>query len=341
MNQQKHRGVWPIVVAMLLMGFGVGVGCSPKEAVAPEKEVQIPTEESTGPSTDEPPTEKKEVQIPTKESTGPSTDKPPADAKPGDTWTNRVDGSEMVLIPGGEFQMGSPEGQGEDDEHPQHRVRVDSFWLGKYEVTNAQWKKFVDANPEWGVDGEKAAEYGGSGYLSDWDGDTPPARRENYPVVYVSWYAARDYCAWAGLRLPTEAEWEYAAQGGKGYEYGTVSGKLSHAQANYSGTGNRDKWDGLAPVGQFPANPFGIYDLCGNVWEWCSSEYKPYPYRAEGGREEIPTNIDKNVNMPRVARGGSWIYDVANNTRARRRFYNAPASTIDNYGLRCARAPRP
>jgi serine/threonine-protein kinase len=244
------------------------------------------------------------------------------------TWTNPVDGMEFFLIPGGDFQMGSPGWQEYCDECPQHRVHVDSFYLGKYEVTNAQWKKFVDAKPEWRKDRIKS-EYHVGDYLKHWNGNTPPAGKENHPVEYVSWYAAKAYCEWAGVRLPTEAEWEYAAQGGKDYEYGTSTGGIDSELANY-GWNEGDTTE----VGKYPPNPFGIYDLVGNVWEWCSSEYKPYPYQAKDGREDLRSNIDK------VVRGGTWFLND-NYLGARDRDYFAPASTSYSLGLRCARAPRP
>jgi formylglycine-generating enzyme required for sulfatase activity len=230
---------------------------------------------------------------------------------------------EFVLIPGGDFQMG----------WEQDRVHVDSFYLGKYEVTNAQWKKFVDANPEWRKDQIKR-EYHNGAYLQDWKGNTPPPGKENYPVVWVSWYAAVAYGKWAGVRLPTEAEWKYAAQGGKGYEYGTKDGTLSHDLANYAGTEGKDRWERTSPVGSFPPNPFAIYDLCGNVGEWCSSECKLYPYRADDGREAMQPNVR------RVVRGGSWL-SAAFMTSVRCCSVDAPASTSNDIGLRCARAPRP
>jgi formylglycine-generating enzyme required for sulfatase activity len=222
--------------------------------------------------------------------------------------------------------MGSPEGQGKKDEHPQQQVRVEPFYLGKYEVMEAQWKRFVDANPEWRKGGAKARELADIYYLAHWQGDFPPAGEEKQPVINVSWFAAKAYCEWAGMRLPTEAEWEYAAQGGKGYEYGTATGELSHDLA-YGFLGTTE-------VGKYPPNPSGIYDLCGNVWEWCSSEYKPYPYRVDDGREAMQTNV------PRVVRGGSLKLND-DLTRARNRLGVAPVFTRSIFGLRCARAPRP
>jgi len=256
---------------------------------------------------------------------------------PTATIENPTDGSVLVFIPGGEFTMGSPEGQGYKSEHPQSRVRVDSFYLGKYEVTNAQWKKFVDANPEWRKGGAKAL--ADRDYLAHWNGNSPPAGKENHPVVYVSWHAAVAYCEWAGLRLPTEAEWEYAAQGGKGYEYGTSTGGIGPELANYSAEGNRvegteEALRYLKPVGSYPANPYGIHDLSGNVDEWCSSAYRPYPYDPNDGREDL------SGDPKRVLRGGSWYADPRF-LRSAYRGWGTPASwTYAGVGFRVAKTPR-
>jgi formylglycine-generating enzyme required for sulfatase activity len=281
----------------------------------------------------------------------PPTVAPPVETQPGDLWTNPQDGSDLVLIPGGEFLMGS---ERNDVEKPVHTVHVDSFYLGKYEVTNAQWKKFVDAHPEWGKDRIKG-EYHDGKYLNHWEGNTPPAGQENFPVVCVSWYAARAYCEWAGLRLPTEAEWEYAAQGGKGYEYGTSTGELSQELANYG-----LKVGGPTKVGTYPANLFGICDLTGNVWEWCSSLFKPYPYQAKDGREDDESQDRRGLRVApddragsrlgendksqdhRVLRGGCWA-SAESFARARQRYcgLNTPSFTChETVGFRVAREPR-
>ena len=119
----------------------------------------------------------------------------------------------MVLIPGGEFQMGSSYSEADDDEKPVHTVYVDAFYMDKYEVTNAQFKAFVNANPQWRKDRIPRAYHSGA-YLSRWTGNRYPNGKSNHPVVYVSWYSAMAYAQWAGKRLPTEAEWEKAARGG-------------------------------------------------------------------------------------------------------------------------------
>jgi len=192
---------------------------------------------------------------------------------------------ELVFIPGGEFKMGGP---GEFDGKPIHEQQVKGFWLGKYEVTNEQYGKFI-------VAARTSRKATGHREPSFWD--IAKYNQPKHPVVGVSWDDAVAYCKWAGGRLPTEAEWEYAARGGKQFEYATSTGKLSPDLANYEGVEGKDKWEYTSPVGSFPPNPFGLYDMSGNVWEWCSSLYEPYPYKADDGREDLESR------GPRVLRG--------------------------------------
>ena len=168
------------------------------------------------------------------------------------------DGADMVLIPAGEFQVGK------------HTVHVDDFYMDKYEVTNAQYKRFVDANPRWQkgrIERRFTEHYYGydePSYLTEWEGNNYPKGRGNYPVTSVSWYAAMAYAEWADKRLPTEAEWQKAAQGhlvGKTYPWGD---SIDSNKANYG----KNVGD-VTPVGSYPPNGYGLYDMAGNVREWC------------------------------------------------------------------------
>ena len=246
------------------------------------------------------------------------------------------DGAEMMLIPAGEFQMGSNDS--EANEQPVHTVYVDAFYIDKYEVTNAQFKKFVDANPTWQKD-RIADRFHDEDYLALWSGNNYPSGEADHPVVYVSWYAAMAYAEWAGKRLPTEAEWEKAARGGlagKGFPWGNT---IKANQANYGW-----KVGTTTPVGRYPANGYGLHDMTGNVWEWCLDEYDSRFYRGSprrnpiaGGSIAFINNNYTNINTSRVLRGGSWNFD-ADFARVALRDWGDPPLTDDFYGFRCARA---
>ena len=246
--------------------------------------------------------------------------------------------TEMVLISAGEFQMGSNDSQAHDDEKPVHTVYVDAFHIDKYEVTNAQFKAFVDANPQWRKNRIPRGYHDGA-YLSHWNGNDYPSGKGNYPIKYVSWYAAMAYAQWAGKRLPTEAEWEKAARGGlvgKTYPWGNAI----HS-ANYGSQGVKT----TLPVGRYAPNGYGLYDMTGNVWEWCLDAYKKYfyarsqhqnPLAGETTLREVMTNY-QNVTTSRVLRGGSWG-SSARDSRVSNRTRNTPSGTSFNIGFRCARA---
>ena len=204
------------------------------------------------------------------------------------------DGGEMVLIPAGEFQMGSNDG--DDDEKPVHSVYVDAFYMDKYEVTNAQFKKFVDTNPQWQKDHIEDRFHDGD-YLKYWNGNNYPSEKGNHPVTWVSWYAAMAYAKWTGKRLPTEAEWERAARGGlvvKTYPHGNM---ITLRDANYG----RNVGDTTA-VGSYPANGYGLYDMIGNVWEWCLDEYNTNFYSTFPG-DGVARNPLSGANSVK------WILD--------------------------------
>ena len=206
--------------------------------------------------------------------------------------------TDMVLIPAGEFQVGSNDGN--DDEKPVHTIYVDAFYMDKYEVTNAQYKVFVDANPEWQKD-HISEKYRDSLYLFDWNANSYPEGKGNYPVVNVSWYGAMAYAQWAGKRLPTEAEWEKAARGGlagKRYPWGDL---IDSSKANYGQNVGE-----ITPVGSYPANGYGLFDMGGNTAEWCldvydSDFYASFPLRnpfSGGHVTEIVSNFTKVVSDP-------------------------------------------
>lgn len=171
-----------------------------------------------------------------------------------------VKGVEFVWVSGGSFLMGDVRGDGAEDEKPPHRVRLDGFWMGRYEVTVGQYRRFC-------------RETGRS------MPPQPPGSGEDHPVVNVSWYDAMEFCRWVGRRLPTEAEWEYAARaGGRKLRYPRGEA-LTHDDANFSGIGGADRWEGPAPVGSFPPNALGLCDMDGNVREWCLDRYRKDYYR--------------------------------------------------------------
>jgi len=218
------------------------------------------------------------------------------------------DGAPMVLIPAGEFMMGDHDGDGWDYERPVHAVYLDAFYIDKYEVTNAQFKKFVEANPEWGNDRIDPRYHDGD-YLLDWNGNNYPEGKGDHPVICVSWYAAAAYAQWAGKRLPTEAEWERAARGtfvGEGnykrYVWGDEWPPPEGAGNFYSQymDGYDDDYPETAPVGRFNPNGYGLHDMAGNVWEWCQDWYDD-DYYSRSPREN-PTG--PNSGNYRVIRGG-------------------------------------
>ena len=194
---------------------------------------------------------------------------------------NEKDGSILVPIPEGEAVFGSPEGEGYDDERPQFRASLPEYYMGAYEVTNAQWKRFADE----------------TGYGVPWPNGRIPLDCEDYPVADLNWGDAAAYCEWAGLRLPSELEWEKAARGtdGRDYPWGYV----------WDPTLCRNGVDdGSAPVGSYPdgRSPYGLFDMAGNVWEWCADWYDAaaYGYYARGDLSAPPRG------EYRVLRGGAW-----------------------------------
>jgi formylglycine-generating enzyme required for sulfatase activity len=233
----------------------------------------------------------------------------------------------MVRIGGGSFTMGSSDG--DDVEKPPHQVYVDDFYMDKYEVTVAQYAQFLQANPS-----QRQPNY--------WN---EQLQQTNRPVVYVSWEDATAFCEWLSkqrgkrVRLSTEAEWEYAARGGlqgKTYPWGDESpdGKANFGNS-YSLTWSEGAGKHLKNVDSFQANGYGLYNMAGNVWEWCADWYGSDYYKVSQPRNpKGPTS-----GTARVLRGGSW-YNYASNLRCAYRNRGNPASGGRSVGFRCAQDVR-
>ena len=243
------------------------------------------------------------------------------------------DGSEMVLIPAGSFEMGDHFNEGSDRERPVHTVTLDAFYMDTTEVTNAQHQVFLEQT-----------RYAWQSRLPN--RNNPALNHPNQPVVGVDWGDAMDYAAWAGKRLPTEAEWEYAARGGlAGKQYPWGDGKPSAEKANYG----KSRWDAskTSEVGSYPANGYGLYDMAGNVWEWCLDEWDSDYYSNSpvmnplAGNEsiEILTYNYENLGLNRVLRGGAWNTSAGLRVSERSDFFQGGNSST--YGFRCvSKTPR-
>jgi formylglycine-generating enzyme required for sulfatase activity len=309
----------------------------------------------------------------------------------------------MALVPGGEFFMGTDDEHAWPDERPAHRVRVDGFWMDRTEVTNAQFRAFVEATghvptaekpvdlaeimkqyPPGTTPPEKdkllpgalvfvptkgSVKLRGPRVHRQWWKWTPGANwrhpegpgssiegKDDHPVVHVSWYDAVAYAKWAGKRLPTEAEWEFAARGGldgKPYVWGDEppgdSGKLANIWQGdfpYRNTA-ADGYERTAPVASYPPNGYGLYDMAGNVWEWCSDWYQINLYQQRAGTGPIVNpqgparSFDpRQPNAPlRCQKGGSFLCHTSYCTRYRpsARHGCTPDTGMSHIGFRCVR----
>lgn len=227
----------------------------------------------------------------------------------------------MVRIPAGEFVMGTNERF--SDEGPQHTVRLEEFLIDRYEVTNLQYQAFIEQTRRRAP--------------SHFEGRRHPEGKADHPVTFVSWFDARDYCAWAGKRLPTEQEWEKAARGldGRVFPWGD---DFDITRANTPVRWARIGHEGdTSPVGAFPggAGPYGLEDMSGNVWEWTASWYQPYP-----GNDRPSENYGE---IYKVLKGGSWwdcsFYKCGISAPVyNRSFFNARVKN-NTFGFRCAKDP--
>lgn len=198
----------------------------------------------------------------------------------------------MAFVPGGSFLMGSDDG--DTISKPPHFVTVEPFFMDVTEVTNRQYAEFVNAT--------------GQVPPRSWKEGIYPEAEGNFPVTGINWYEAAEYAAWKGKRLPTEAEWEFAARGidGRTYPWG------DEWDASLANAGEQAK--GLRPVGQSGASPFGIYDMAGNAWEWTASDARSYP-----GGKEFPWS---RMRL-KIIRGGSWQSGERSATTYFRGYYGA------------------
>lgn len=267
-----------------------------------------------------------------------------------------IDRAVMVYVPAGEFLMGSHEqevakvlrsdaGWAEDwfeGELPQHTVYLDAYWIDQYEVTNRQFAQFIEAGGYrqwefWTQEGWEWKTREGRTQPPYWD--SPPWNSPELPVVGIVWFEAVAYCRWVGARLPTDAEWEKAASWddrvGKKYIY-PWGDEWDPSRANTKESGRQ----GTTAPGEYcpqGASPVGACDMAGNVWEWCSSLHRPYPYDAEDGREDL------EVHGTRVLRSGSWL-NAHVEARTTYRLPPFPGDFIlfdPTAGFRCAMSDKP
>ncbi|TIH20186.1 formylglycine-generating enzyme family protein [Marinifilum sp. JC120] len=244
--------------------------------------------------------------------------------KAGQVWTEPSTGMEFVWIPGGCFMMGSSKGRAV--ELPVHEVCVDGFWMGRYEVTNGQYRKFRA--------GHNSKDYKGKSLNQD-----------RQPVVFVSWHEARSFADWLSsqgygdFKLPTEAEWEYAcrARTSTPYYFGeTISSDQANYNANYVyGNGHKGVYRKVSTlVGAFTANAFGLYDMHGNVEEWCEDFFEIDAYTKHTRKNPV---VKGKLRKP-VLRGGSWM-NMPAWLRSASRSNSDADSRKNNYGFRLIRKP--
>ena len=304
----------------------------------------------------------------------------------------------MVLVPGGEFLMGSDGPTSRADERPVHAVRVRPFWMDATEVTNRQFQTFVDATgyrtvaerpvdweamraqlpPDTPRPSDDRLQPGSLVFAppdhavalddaSAWWRWTPGAcwrhpegpgssiqDRADHPVVHIAFEDAKAYAAWAGKRLPTEAEWERAARGGlaqRTFVWGDEPPDPSRCniwQGEFPVRNEaRDGFARTAPVGSFPPNGYGLFDMAGNVWEWCADAYAPDAYAqvASAGAVALDPQVEHpdGAGSPRVLRGGSYLCSdrYCTGYRPSARMSSEPQTSLGHTGFRCVRDAAP
>ncbi len=224
----------------------------------------------------------------------------------------------MVRVAAGPFLRGSPAGVGLEDEHPQRKIVLDAFDIDKTEVSSGRFDRCVKAGrctPPRCIEKEDS-----------------PESRADHPVVCVTWQQAKDFCAWAGKRLPTEAEWEKAARGSEGRKYPWGDQAPACHLANFSGCNKGS----THAVGALSASksPFGAWDMAGNVWEWVADwHHEDYYALSPANNPPGPWSGSK-----KVVRGGAFSYDDES-LESHGRTYDKPTVAYDHVGFRCASTP--
>ena len=338
----KKNIILLIVVVLFVLVLSACGGQEPEPTFTPTQEIvdtPIPNPTDTPIPTNTPVPTEVPTQTPIPTATVEPTATEPEVPVAGATRVAEIDQMVQVYVPAGEFIMGSDdveakvklEGGRAYPEIPLHTNYTDGYWIDKYEVTTSQYALCVDAGVcqhPYKTSSETRPSYYGDPEYAD------------YPVIWVSWYMATQYCDWAGRRLPTEAEWEKASRGTDGRKYPWGNDPVSGERANFCDTNcpreiaNHNFDDGYAdtsPVGNYPAgaSPYGAMDMSGNVWEWTSSIIEPYPYDPNDGRE------DPDVYKERVWRGGPWSNGYWW-LRSSVRYRSIPSYWYVNLGFRCA-----
>ncbi len=240
-----------------------------------------------------------------------------AELRAGTVRQNPKDGLPYVWIPPGVFWMGCVPNDSDcqEREKPRHRVAVpEGFWIGRTEVTVAAYEKFASSS---GRSMPPAPNF------------DPKWEHKKNPIVQVTWQEAQGYCEWAGGRLPSEAEWEYAARGGAQESKYPWGDEIDAERANYRAPGPRKVPAYTSPVGSYPPNQLGLYDVAGNVWEWVADVYDKEDYSRYGSSRPAPA-----PDSPRVVRGGSW-WSQPSLLRLSHRFGFNPDDRLFNVGMRC------